>query len=294
MTNKQLKVNEVFDEFITAKVIQNLSDRTIGYYKENLNYLFRFKDVEYVEDYTKADIANYIMSLKNSNVADSTINTRIRAVKVFFKYIESEYNVVLPKIKLLKTSTKCKQIHSVDNLKKLLETPNFKNFVQYRNWIMIQVMLSTGARLSSIQNLKIDDVDFINGNITFEHSKNGESYSVPLDSHIKDALKTFIDTLPSTAEYLFCTKQGRQLTTISIQSSIKRYCASKGLDKGYCYTHIFRRQFATNIAKETHDYILLQKLLAHKTPYMSMHYVNVTKDDTKEAIDRYSIFNKLN
>ena len=294
MANTELKVNDLFDEFITAKVIQNLSDRTISYYKENLGYWFRFKQVEYINDYTKLDVANYIMSLKNSKVTDNTINTRLRAIKVFFKYIESEYSLVLPKIKLLKTSTKCKQIHSIDNLKKLLEEPNFKNFVQYRNWIMVQVMLSTGARLSSIQNLRIKDVDFNDAYITYEHSKNGESYSVPLDSHIKDALKAFIDTLPKTAEYVFCTKQGKQLTTISIQSSIKRYCESKGLNKGFCYTHILRRQFATNIAKETKDYILLQKLLAHKTPYMSMHYVNITNNDAKDAIDKYSIFNKLN
>ena len=294
MANTELKVNDLFDEFITAKVIQNLSDRTISYYKENLNYWFRFKQVEYINDYTKLDVANYIMSLKNSKVTDNTINTRLRAIKVFFKYIESEYSLVLPKIKLLKTSTKCKQIHSIDNLKKLLEEPNFKNFVQYRNWIMVQVMLSTGARLSSIQNLRIKDVDFNDAYITYEHSKNGESYSVPLDSHIEDALKAFIDTLPKTAEYVFCTKQGKQLTTISIQSSIKRYCESKGLNKGFCYTHILRRQFATNIAKETKDYILLQKLLAHKTPYMSMHYVNITNNDAKDAIDKYSIFNKLN
>ena len=294
MANTELKVNDLFDEFITAKVIQNLSDRTISYYKENLGYWFRFKQAEYINDYTKLDVANYIMSLKNSKVTDNTINTRLRAIKVFFKYIESEYSLVLPKIKLLKTSTKCKQIHSLDNLKKLLEEPNFKNFVQYRNWIMVQVMLSTGARLSSIQNLRIKDVDFNDAYITYEHSKNGESYSVPLDSHIEDALKAFIDTLPKTAEYVFCTKQGKQLTTISIQSSIKRYCESKGLNKGFCYTHILRRQFATNIAKETKDYILLQKLLAHKTPYMSMHYVNITNNDAKDAIDRYSIFNKLN
>ena len=294
MANTELKVNDLFDEFITAKVIQNLSDRTISYYKENLGYWFRFKQAEYINDYTKVDVANYIMSLKNSKVTDNTINTRLRAIKVFFKYIESEYSLVLPKIKLLKTTTKCKQIHSLDNLKKLLEEPNFKNFVQYRNWIMVQVMLSTGARLSSIQNLRIKDVDFNDAYITYEHSKNGESYSVPLDSHIKDALKAFIDTLPKTAEYVFCTKQGKQLTTISIQSSIKRYCESKGLNKGFCYTHILRRQFATNIAKETKDYILLQKLLAHKTPYMSMHYVNITNNDAKDAIDRYSIFNKLN
>ena len=294
MANTELKVNDLFDEFITAKVIQNLSDRTISYYKENLGYWFRFKQVEYINDYTKLDVANYIMSLKNSKVTDNTINTRLRAIKVFFKYIESEYSLVLPKIKLLKTSTKCKQIHSIDNLKKLLEEPNFKNFVQYRNWIMVQVMLSTGARLSSIQNLRIKDVDFNDAYITYEHSKNGESYSVPLDSHIEDALKAFIDTLPKTAEYVFCTKQGKQLTTISIQSSIKRYCESKGLNKGFCYTHILRRQFATNIAKETKDYILLQKLLAHKTPYMSMHYVNITNNDAKDAIDKYSIFNKLN
>ena len=294
MANTELKVNDLFNEFIVSKTIQNLSDRTISYYKENLGYWFRFKQCECINDYTKLDVANYILLLKNSKVTDNTINTRLRAIKVFFKYIESEYNVVLPKIKLLKTSTKCKQIHSLDNLKKLLEVPNYNNYVQYRNWIMIQVMLSTGARLSSIQNLKISDIDFNDAYINYEHSKNGESYSVPLDSHIKDALKAFIDVLPSGAEYVFCTKQGKQLTTISIQSSIKRYCESKGLDKGYCYTHIFRRQFATNIAKETKDYILLQKLLAHKTPYMSMHYVNITNNDAKEAIDRYSIFNKLN
>lgn len=294
MVNKQYKVNEVIDDFISSKIIENLSERTIKHYKENINYFTRFKQVEYIDDYSKADIANYILYMKSLGITDNTINTRLRTIKVLFKFASAEYAIVLPTIKLLKVNKKVKDTHSTDELKKLLEIPNKNNFVAYRNYVMINFFIGTGARLSSVANVKIQDVDFNSNSITFNTSKNRESYRIPLAKHLADILADYIQILPTGTEYLFTKKNGTQLTNIAIQQSLRKYAKSKGIDTNLSGIHCYRRDFATTYAKESHDYMRLQRLLNHKDSTMSQYYVRITNEDLQSGFDEFSIFNKLN
>ena len=291
--NKQYLVSEIVDDFISSKIIENLSSRTIKHYKENLNYFFRFKQVECIEDYTKSDVANYILYMKSLGISDNTINTRLRSIKVLFKFASAEYAIELPTIKLLKVDKKVKDTHSTDELKKLLEIPSKSNFVQYRNYVMVNFFIGTGARLSSVANVKIQDIDFSNNSITFNTSKNRESYRIPLAKHLADILAEYIQILPTGTEFLFTKKNGTQLTNIAIQQSLRKYAKSKGLDTNLSGIHCYRRDFATTYASASHDYMRLQRLLNHKDSTMSQYYVRITNEDLQSGFDDYSIFNKL-
>ena len=294
MVNKQYKVNEVIDDFISNKIIENLSERSIKHYKENLSYFTRFKQVEYINEYSKADIANYILYMKSLGISDNTINTRLRSVKVLFKFASAEYAIELPTIKLLKVDRKIKDTHSTDELKRLLEIPSKNNFVAYRNYVMINFFIGTGARLSSVANVKIQDIDFSSNSITFNTSKNRESYRIPLAKHLADILADYIAILPTGTEFLFTKKDGTQLSNIAIQQSLRKYAKSKGLDTALSGIHCYRRDFATTYAKESHDYLRLQRLLNHKDSTMSQYYVRITNEDLQSGFDEFSIFNKLN
>ena len=292
--NKQYLVSQIVDDFISSKIIENLSNRTIKHYRENLNYFFKFKQCEYINEYSKRDISDYILYMKSLGISDNTINTRLRTIKVLFKFASAEYAIELPTIKLLKVDRKVKDTHSTDELKKLLEIPSKSNFVQYRNYVMINFFIGTGARLSSVANVKIQDIDFSSNSITFNTSKNRESYRIPLAKHLADILAEYIAMLPTTAEFLFTKKNGTQLTNIAIQQSLRKYAKSKGLDTNLSGIHCYRRDFATTYAKESHDYMRLQRLLNHKDSTMSQYYVRITNEDLQSGFDDYSIFNKLN
>ena len=292
--SKQYLVSQIVDDFISSKIIENLSSRTIKHYRENLGYFFKFKQHEYINDYSKQDISNYILYMKSLGISDNTINTRLRTIKVLFKFASAEYAIELPTIKLLKVDRKVKDTHSTNELKKLLEIPNKNNFTAYRNWVMINFFIGTGARLSSVANVKIQDIDFSTNSITFNTSKNRESYRIPLAKHLGDILAEYIQILPIGTEFLFTKKNGTQLTNIAIQQSLRKYAKSKGLDTNLSGIHCYRRDFATTYASASHDYMRLQRLLNHKDSTMSQYYVRITNEDLQSGFDDYSIFNKLN
>ena len=294
MASKQYLVSQIVDDFISSKIIENLSSRTIKHYRENLGYFFKFKQHEYINDYSKQDISNYILYMKSLGISDNTINTRLRTIKVLFKFASAEYAIELPTIKLLKVDRKVKDTHSTNELKKLLEIPNKNNFVAYRNWVMINFFIGTGSRLSSVANVKIQDIDFSTNIITFNTSKNRESYRIPLAKHLGDILAEYIQILPTGTEFLFTKKNGTQLTNIAIQQSLRKYAKSKGLDTNLSGIHCYRRDFATTYASASHDYMRLQRLLNHKDSTMSQYYVRITNEDLQSGFDDYSIFNKLN
>ena len=289
---KKVTTQQAYDEFIKSRIVRNLTERTLAYYKENIGYLLRFRTLKYITDYTQSDVDDYIIHMKEMGLKDTTINIRLRAIRCWFVWANEVYdNTKLPKIKNIKQDNNIKEIHSEKDLRKLLENPNKEKFDKYRDWVMINFLLCTGARLSSVVNVHIEDINFTSHTILFRHSKNRKQYIIPLAKQLEVILLEYISVLPKEIEYLFPTIFGEQLTTIGCQQAIRRYCIERGVDKHG--VHIFRRQFATNYAKTTHDVFRLQQLLNHSDITMSRKYVNMSAKDLADGFDEVCILNKF-
>lgn len=84
--------------------------------------------------------------------------------------------------------------YSDAELKLLLKKPNIKevNFLEFRNWVVCNFFLSTGARARTIVNIRIQDIDFENDLIRYDYTKNCKTQLVPLSNSLKVILIEYL------------------------------------------------------------------------------------------------------
>ena len=200
---------------------------------------------------------------------------------------------------MLKVDNEVKETYSETQLELLLEKPDIKqcSFPVYRSWVMINYLLGTGNRLSTIINIKIEDVDLSNELVTLKKMKNRRQQIIPLSHTLCNILVEYLTFRHGEPEdYLFCNIYGKQLTKGAFEKSIARY----NIDRGVNITsiHAFRHTFAKMFIVNGGDVFRLQKLMGHGDISTTRIYVDLFADDIKENYEKFNpldvIVNKNN
>lgn len=166
------------------------------------------------------------------------------------------------KIKLPKREKKIKETYTDQELERLLKKPDLKkcNFSEYRSWVLTNFLLGTGNRLSTISNIKIQDIDFDNSMILLSKTKNRTQQMVPLSQSLSVVLSEYLKYRQGEPDdYLFCNQYGGKMTKSGMESAIRRYNLSRGIRK--TSLHAYRHTYAKTWVMEGGDIFRLQKLL---------------------------------
>lgn len=108
------------------------------------------------------------------------------------------------------------QTYTDEELRKLLKKPDVRKciFSTYRSWVIVNFLLSTGVRQNSLVNIKIRDVDFDNGVVYVNTTKNRKPLIIPLNEDIVKILQEYLQYRGGVADdWLFCSVYGKQLTS---------------------------------------------------------------------------------
>ena len=142
---------------------------------------------ESVDTIIEEDVEDYILYLKaKGTVSDTTINTNLRMVRAFLYWcMERRYMERFP-IRLIRADDPIKEPYTEDELARLLKCPNLKecSFAEYRNWVIVNFLLGTGCRASTLINLHIEDVNLSAGTVFFRHMKARNQQIVPLTKQL--------------------------------------------------------------------------------------------------------------
>jgi len=283
-----------FERFAKANQVKNLSPATLEYYDSFLQTFIDFLgDGEMlVSDIEPSTIEDYILFLKSSkekSLCDISVNTYLRAVRAFLYYCMRQNWLPRFDIKLIKADESIKEPYTNEELRKLLARPDMKNcrFSEYRNWVIVNFLLSTGCRVSTLIELKIKDLDFSNGTVLFTHMKARKQQVVPMSKSLCAVLFEYLDYRDGQPDdYLFISECNTQLTRHGLATSIRRYNHSRGVEK--TSLHLFRHTFAKLYIVAGGDAFRLQKLLGHSDLTMTRHYVALYADDLKDNYDKYN------
>ena len=143
--------------FIKFCKLKNLTERTIEFYEEDLMYLQNYVNAKYLDEITQETLDDFILEELDKGRRTTTLNTRLRGLRVFFKFCaEREYMEELS-IKLLKDDAELKEPYTDAELRKLLVRPKSNRWNEYRSWAMIYYLVATGNRARTIVNIKISD-----------------------------------------------------------------------------------------------------------------------------------------
>lgn len=291
---KELEV--AFKEFIKYCRVKNLSLRTIDYYDECYSEFIKFfGENRYTYDITSNVIDDYVLFLKsNTNFNSVSINTRLRGIRVIIYYFQRINYVKEFKIGLLKAEKKIKQTYSDAELTLLLKKPDIKkcSFSEYRDWVIINYLLSTGNRASTIINVKIKDVDFNNGIILLQKTKNNKQQIIPLSRTLSQILMEYLEYRKGTSEdYIFCSAYGQKLNVNSLEHSISKYNQRRGITK--TSIHLFRHTFAKKWILAGGDIFRLQKILGHSSLDVVKEYVYMFSNDLQKDFDKFNALEQI-
>lgn len=162
-----MTLQQAFDNFIFSRRIQGATDKTIECYSS-----FVMPFVDYIgadaDIYTinRDLVNNYINLLFKRQISRSTVSTYVRHIKIFLKWIESEYEHFLQadKIKVPKTPKKVAHIFTDDEIVAIFEAVQVsEEWISIRNRLIIALMLDSGLRQSEVCTLQRCDINFKSG-----------------------------------------------------------------------------------------------------------------------------------
>jgi integrase/recombinase XerD len=195
------------------------------------------------------------------------------------KFIEPAF-----KIETITAQQKPKKNFSKSDLKKLLERPRSKedvDFVEWRNWLLVNLIYDMGARVGSVLEIQLRDVDLAKQSIYLRHTKNKALAHMKLSTPCVKALREYINDWHDKEEldaYLFFNIDGTQMKYSAIAHSFTAYCKRRGVAQHNL--HGIRHSFATELAEYTNgDMIKVQKALGHSSINMAREYVNMADID---------------
>ncbi len=282
-------IEEVFNDFVISQTAEGLADTTLRTYRTHIHSISKHIDIQKpIDELTRDDLDQMIVSMRNAGLAHNSISAYCRVFRTFLNWCDKRdiCSVSMPHFKDKET---VKETYSDDELEQLLKKPGRNcDFTEYRNWVIINFLMNSGCRASTIRNIQNQDVDLAARQIIFRHTKNGKPQVVPLCSMMSSILRDYMKVRQGKPdEYLFCNQYGDMLTENALRLAIARYNQSRGVQK--TSIHLFRHTFARKYLVDCGgDAFMLQKLLGHSTLKMTKHYCAIYDADIARNFDRFS------
>ena len=291
-----ITIGLALEEFLIEKEAHNLSPKTIKNYHQSVNYFIDFHGFTAdtpLDEVTQSDFYKWINSLRLDGVSPSSINHYLRDCRSFFYWcmdVDRKYMDAF-KIRQIEQQEEQLKLFPDEELAILLEKPERSNnkFTDWRNWVVVNWVLATGNRCSTVVDVKISDVDFKRKEIHLAHTKNKKAQIIPLSSSLETVLKEYIKMWRKGADadgWLFPNVGEEKLTTNALQNSFSKFCKARGCS--HTNLHGLRHNFAKGWVKNNGNMYKLQKILGHSTLDMTRKYVNLFSEDIKEDFDRFN------
>lgn len=282
-------IEKGFQRFQKHNRSKNLAEKTIKFYKQNYkkfnNYIEDLK-INKLENITAEVIEDYRLHLKNELESGISVNTYLRGIRAFLYYCMENEWMEKYKIEMIKVEEKKKRGYTKKQLKRLLKKPDMKNcsFPQYRNWVIVNFLLNTAVRASSLINIKINDLNLINEEVTITHTKGRREMTLPLSSTMINILEQYLKIREGEdKDYLFPNIYGNKLTRGGLSKAIKNYNNKRGIDR--TSLHDFRHSFSRIFIKNGGTISQLRRILGHKDISTTDKYVRLLIGDIKKNYD---------
>jgi tyrosine recombinase xerD len=284
------------DYIIELKTIkQRDKDTTVNSYSEDI-----YKYLEYMEsknissalDISYNNLLDYLKYLDDNKYEVSSVARKIVSIKAFHKYLSENYNVVdiSTKINTPRFYRKLPNILTIEEVDNLLDIKLDTPF-DYRNKAMLELMYSSGLRVSELINLELSDID-LNNNYVRCFGKGSKERIVPVGEYSSKYLSIYINEYRDSmkkgyyTEKIFLNNHGKEMTRQGFFKIIKKIAKDKDINKNIT-PHMLRHSFATHLLNNGADLRTIQEMLGHSSISTTQIYTNVTNNILKENYDLY-------
>ena len=262
--------------------IKGYSKYTLISYKTDIQKYFEYLNKNKMNYY---DIEKYIQNLSKKKYAKTTINRKIVSITNFFKWCKNNKNLNLKDIKTIKnmkTERKLPTILTSNYINKLLDTIPTSTTKEVRDRSIIEILYSSGLRVSELTNLKLND---IKQNKSIKVLGKGNKVRIlPMTDNAFNFLQLWINTHREdyinnySDKYIFLGVRGKKISEREIQRIVNLRLGT--------FPHSIRHTFATHLLDGGADLRVVQEMLGHTDPSTTQIYTHVSKKQLKDKYKR--------
>ena len=239
------------------------------------------------------EIRRYLGYLHNRN-SKTTIARKLAAIRSFFRHLHKHRFIDQDPAEALHAPKHGKPIPvylTVDDMFRLLDQIKPVGVIGLRNRAIVEVLYSTGVRVSELAGLDMEDVDFRSGIVRVE-GKGGKERLVPIGQKACESLSAYRQALGQAQGIdaacggpVFLNKYLGRLSTRSIARVIEKMSRACGLAMPVS-PHAMRHSFATHLLDGGADLRAVQELLGHSSLSTTQRYTHVSIDRLMETYDK--------
>ena len=283
--DKKLKINHLIQTYSEYLIFQKgLSPNTVDSYISDLKKLSLYLQDSEI---SQQSIENYFLDISDFNYSTSTKKRFYSSIKNFLKYLDEEENILQIKLSelRLKSIRKLPEVLSVEDIEKMINAYKHDDFLNSRNKTIIDVLYSTGCRVSELCNINLSDLDLVDNSLKLK-GKGSKQRIVPIGSELKLNLLKYLkireNFINSKGEPLFLTKSRNSLDRTAVFRIIKNTALKASLDTNI-HPHTLRHSAATHMLEGGCDLRTVQEFLGHSSVSTTQIYTKVTKEFLEEA-----------
>ncbi len=265
---------------------------TVVSYQKDLEQFVGFLVTKNIFNFKKCNydiLRKYLLFLYNQGYQNKTICRHISTLRSFFKYLKSKHIVDDNPMLLItnpKVEKKLPKFLYYQDLEKLLDSPDSETSIGIRNRLLLELLYSTGIRVSELISIQLDDIKK-NEQKIYITGKGNKERIVLYGTVCKEKLKQYLEVRSSflkkqDSNYLLLNDNGKPLTPQGVRYIINQIIKKYALSI-HVHPHMLRHTFATHLLNEGADLKTVQELLGHENLETTGIYTHVSNEGLRKS-----------
>jgi integrase/recombinase XerD len=288
-----MEISAMILSFLThVRVEKGLSVNTISAYRRDLMKFNDFgqKHKLSLEAVSRDDLVDFLAGLYRQKLESKSVARHLVTLRNFFRFaqiqdaISTDPSINLESPKIRRSLPGYLRLEEVD---RLLQQPDAKTPLGLRDRAMLEVLYSTGLRVSELTGLRVTDLDTKVGCVRCI-GKGDKERIVPVgkkalgmvDKYLRDARPQLLGKALGTPA-LFVNRRGRALSRVGVWKILSAYGRRAGLRQPLT-PHMLRHSFATHLLERGADLRSVQLMLGHADIATTQIYTHVVEERLKQ------------
>lgn len=268
------------------------SELTVNGYSKDLDLFLEYLNENNIKKYNEieySDIRLYINYLYDLKYNNKTISRHISCLRSFFKFLKSK-NIIKENPMILisnpKLDKKLPKYLNYSEVDKVLNAFPKNNYIGIRNSLILELLYSSGIRVSELINIKISNISLTEKSIKIS-GKGKKERIVYFGSICLELLKLYLkESYPklnvNNLEYLILSKTGKRINDRQIRFIVDEASTIAGI-KMKISPHVLRHTFATHMLNDGADLRSVQELLGHENLSTTQVYTHLTNEKIRNV-----------
>jgi integrase/recombinase XerD len=291
-------MNSMLEQFLDfLRLEKGLSPHTGEAYQQDLKEFIGWlqrRRITSINNVTRRHIMDFLLDQKEKGRAPTTLSRRLVAIRVFFRYLQQEgllaSNITdaMDAPRLWKILPETLSVTEVD---RLLQAPDVKKPQGIRDKAMLELLYSTGLRVSELVDLTVDDIH-PEARYLKCLGKGRKERIVPYGKSARDQVQTYLDEVRPMLNRdprqrgLFLTRHDRPMSRKTFWHLIKKYARKAGVEKDIS-PHTLRHSFASHLLANQAPLRVIQEMLGHADISTTQIYTHIDSGRLKSVHQKF-------